>query len=358
MRSLLAAALAATALSAACLLSPPPPARAGALSPARIQPDAAFRDAIVDRPAAAYRTRGGSWGGPIAASTGETVDVTVSDAYPVDPARQQAVADFMAQLYHGPELATVSISVAPIAEVQSICGEGTGGCYDPGRRAIVVPGDDLEDGVSRETILAHEYGHHVAEARDNSPWSAVDWGPKRWATAARVCSRETEGSAFPGDEGDHYQLNPGEAWAETYRLLNYAKQTWTNWANAPWNVDQTFYPDQPQLDAARADVLEPWAGEHPVTYRARWVRPKTGKAPLRGKPFVRTLATPLDGTLTVEVTRATPGTTVAVVDPATGRPLVPASPDGGTVDLCGVRSVGIVVRPRAYGSALVTVTLP
>src|SRR5438034_7045369 len=93
-------------------------------------------------------------------------------------------------------------------------GEGLAG-------AAVAPGVELPDGTSKETVLVHELGHNVAANRDNAPWSAVDWGTKRWATYMNVCARHDAGTAFPGDEADHYLLNPGEAFAETYRLLNF-----------------------------------------------------------------------------------------------------------------------------------------
>ena len=74
-------------------------------------------------------------------------------------------------------------------------------------------------GVSPDEVVRHEYGHHIALNRINSPWLAVSWGPKNWASASSVCRRAADGSAYPGDEGDNYRLNPGAAWAETYRLL-------------------------------------------------------------------------------------------------------------------------------------------
>jgi hypothetical protein len=48
-------------------------------------------------------------------------------------------------------------------------------------------------------------------------------GRKRWASAASVCSRVSRKQAYPGDEGTNYSLNPGEAWAEVYRLLDERK---------------------------------------------------------------------------------------------------------------------------------------
>src|SRR5262249_46532400 len=163
------------------------------------------------------------WGGPRTAATGESVTVFVSDSYPVDDALAQRWADFFAELVHGPELQQLTAYVAPPAEVQETCGSRYApGCYGGGRIGLIgEPADGAS--VTPEEVARHEYGHHLAFNRGNPPWQAVDWGPKRWSSLAGICARVTAGTAFPGDEGDHYKENPGEAFAETYRALNDAK---------------------------------------------------------------------------------------------------------------------------------------
>ena len=73
--------------------------------------------------------------------------------------------------------------------------------------------------MTPQEVVRHEYGHHVAANRLNPPWSAADWGPKTWATDQGICALAAAGTAFPGNESDHYELNPGEAWAESYRIF-------------------------------------------------------------------------------------------------------------------------------------------
>ena len=52
------------------------------------------------------------------------------------------------------------------------------------RRARHRPGlDDL----GRSVVVAHEYGHHFAANNNNSPWEAVDYGTKRWASYMGIC---------------------------------------------------------------------------------------------------------------------------------------------------------------------------
>ena len=195
------------------------------------------------------------WGGPVVTSTGETVTIYVSDRFDQDESIRLSWANFFAWLYHGSELSRITIYQAPLDEVEEICGPEAAGCYSPSRGILVFPGDV---GTGPESdIGAHEYGHHIAANRQNDPWPAVDWGPKRWASAVGVCARVAAGTAFPGDEGDHYTLNSGEAFAEAYRLLNI--QRGGTWANFPLIVDSSFAPTPDSLAAALNDVQQPWS---------------------------------------------------------------------------------------------------
>jgi len=297
-----------------------------------------------------------SWGGPTTAADGESVTVYVSDGYPVDPTVQRAAADFLTQLYHGSELSSVTVYLAPLPEVQSVCGRGTGGCYKRGQ--IVSTGDPLSDGTSAVNVLAHEYGHYVADNRNNAPWDAVLWGPKSWATAAHVCTREAAGTAFPGDEGANYRLNPGEAWAETFRMLNYEKQTWPDWIMTDWKVvDQSFYPDAAELSAARDDVLQPWQRPSMVPWngRLRTVRPKGHAA--RIPPVKQIISTPLDGDVALIVPRAPTGMRLTA-STLGGRVL------GGTfnrilpVRVCGQRRIVLTVSSKTPGPFQVSYSAP
>jgi hypothetical protein len=321
----------------------------------RLTAIASIRDGTLRPGRALEMLKRSSWGGPVTAADGETVTVFVSDAYPVDPSLQQTAADFLTQLYHGSELSSVTVYLAPLSEVESVCRGDAVGCYGGGR--IVATGDTLPDGTSPANVLAHEYGHHVAVNRDNSPWPAGTWGPKRWATAAQVCRRQASGTAFPGDEGEHYRLNPGEAWAETFRLLNYEKQAWPAWVLQPWNVvDQSFFPDTAELDAARADVLQPWRRGRAVSWTGRLRRVgKGGKS--RMQRARRVVSTPLDGDLALIVPHAPPGMTLTV-STLGGRVL------GGTnvrilpIRVCGQRRLVLTVRSRTPGRFEVSYSAP
>ncbi len=235
-------------------------------------------------------TRTSGWrGGRLTAATGESVTVQVSDAYPPEQVSPQSWADFFAALPHGRELSSVVVQVAPAAEVAELCGADAQGCYGGGELVLL---GEATPWSTPEEVARHEYGHHIAANRSNPPWTAAAWGPKRWATAARVCSRAAASTAYPGDEGEHYRLNPGEAFAESYRVLAEQK------AGAPlatWGlVDGSFYPDAAALQAVEQDVATPWAA--PTTTR---VQSRFGAA----GPRTRILAVPapLDGQLTAEL---------------------------------------------------------
>ena len=227
-------------------------------------------------------------GGRYTAASGESVRVFVSPAYGADSDVGQHWADFFASLVHGSELGLLTAYIAPLDEVQEMCGGGEVlGCYW-GQKLVAV--GDAVDGLDARSIATHEYGHHVAWNRVNAPWVAEDRGTKRWASAMNICARVQTGTAFPGDEGSAYTLNPGEAFAESYRVLNETQ------AGLPFTwpiVDPSFRPDANALQALREDVVHPWTAPTTKTVRARFARGR--------HTWTLKLATPLDGELSVRL---------------------------------------------------------
>ncbi|HEU0245518.1 MAG TPA: hypothetical protein VFR38_00350 [Gaiellaceae bacterium] len=247
--------------------------------------DTTLRAERLARAAIAWR------GGPITASTGETVNVLVSDALPVDTSTPEGWAEFLVGLTHGPEISLLTTHIAPLDEVQELCGSRALGCY--ARNQMISLGETIPSGTTAEEVVRHEYGHHVAMHRLNSPWTAIDWGPKHWASAADVCARVTRKEAFPGDQGSNYARNPGEAWAEVYRLMDERK---AGIVTANWPIiTPDFYPADTALLAAERDVLQPWrSGKTTVFTRV------FGKA--TKKVWWIPLSTPLDGDLRISAT--------------------------------------------------------
>jgi hypothetical protein len=180
-------------------------------------------DALISRPKtqALALAPTGYWGGVYRASTGENVTVYASNAYPMDPAIGQRWADFLASLVHGPELSSVNVMLSTPDEIARICGQDALACYSDRGSQLFAPGEDPSSSLSAEAVITHEYGHHVAANRNNAPWDAIDWGPKRWDSSMQVCVAAKQGRLSPGAEDPvRYETNPGEGWAETYRLLN------------------------------------------------------------------------------------------------------------------------------------------
>jgi hypothetical protein len=293
-------------------------------------------------------------GGPVTATDGEAVTVYVQDSIlSADPSAGQRWADFLAGLLHGPELARVTLLVATLDRVQQVCGVGALGCYNERSGTIVAINQDAR-GISATAVVSHEYGHHVANSRDNSPWPAVDWGTKRWASYLGVCAKAQKGELAPGDEGDRYELNPGEAFAEDYRVLNERR---AGLPETPWRVVAPgLYPDQPALDALALDIATPWPGNTTASYKSSF----GPRAIARGFRFV----TPYDGNFTATLTGPpTARLSMRLVDVATGA-VIPARAASARVQtanasICGQRLIQVQVKRLAgFGPSTLTVSKP
>jgi hypothetical protein len=212
---------------------------------------------------------------------GEPVKVAVSPTFPDTPENQasvQSYVNFLAGRLHGSEIERLTSFLAPLREIQQICGPSAVGCYEPRRQALYVPAQNTPRGeYSKEFVATHEYGHHVALNRDNYPWRAIDFGPKRWSSLHRVCERVATRKLWPGDQGRHYFDDPGEGWAQAYGLYHYPRTI--------WKYNRLMRPVGPTNRAIRSDVLAPWSGA------STWVV----RGNLRGGSATRSFATPLDG---------------------------------------------------------------
>ena len=208
----------------------------------------------------------------------------------------------------------------------------------PEAKSIVALGQDY-NGIAATSIVTHEYGHHVANSQVNDPWPAVDWGTKRWSSYVNVCSREQGGQLFPGDEGSNYQLNPGEDFAETYRVLNERR---LGVPELPWVVvDPSLYPDQGALDALALDLTSPWTANHTVAIASRFAGGATGRGfriqtSLDGN-FIASLRAPANSRFTLRVVNLANGSQLAYSGTAGAQKSV-------SFQVCGQRSLQIQVK--------------
>ena len=313
----------------------------------------AVNDSTISRStASALLAPGTFWGGTYTASTGEQVTVYFSNRYPQDPSAGQRWANFLASLIHGSELSSLTTYLAPPDEVQRSCGSGALACYSDKQNLLVAPGTDPAVDLSAEAVVTHEYGHHVAAHRSNDPWPAIAFGPKRWASYEQVCSRARAKKLFPGaEQSPLYELNPGEGWAETYRVLNERKAGLTE---PPWDiVDQSLYPDATVLAAAEQDVTSPWQSGTTIA--------RTGSVTRAKRVRNYSVSTPLDGTLAV--TLKTPARARLSLDVFRGSTRIGHAPGRGTLsinsEVCGARTLRVrVARLSGAGAFQLTVSKP
>jgi hypothetical protein len=349
----LCAAAAATALVAAAAAESKPSRRLESPSLAEIaRAQVPISDALVSPRVLGLLAPGTYWGGAYRTPSGESVTVYASNAYPVDPVLGQRWADFLASLLHGSELSTIHVFLAPESQVSRVCGSDAVACYSSAESALLAPGEDPSGGLSAEAVITHEYGHHVAANRSNAPWAAIAYGPKRWASAIQVCARTRRGELAPGaEDAVRYEVNPGEGWAETYRVLNERR---SGIPESPWRVvSDVLYPDTAALAAAEQDVASPWVQPAESS--------RTGRLTRTTRTRTYTIPTQLDGTLKVTL-RPSAGTRVALDVFASSTRLVHAVGAGAfsrSTTICGQRSLRVRVSAvRGSGTFRLAVATP
>jgi hypothetical protein len=288
LRSARWAALALLAVACMFFIAPaaaPAHSRGAALSeastldlPAR---EGAFRDSIVGGGRRLARTFGSDesvQSFPVIG--GESVEISSTHYSQAD---MQSVANVLGGLLHGAEMNTLSVYLATPEELAGTCGPGALACYAPAIGMMIISGvDGSSYGVPRDYTIAHEYGHHIANNRLNTPWRALDNGAKRWATYEGVCQGVRRHQLHPGDEDEHYWDNPGEGFAEATARLNFPG------VQVPWGYNSLLRPNQTALAKLASDIVSPWTGPTSLTWHGSlW--------PQRPNPAQRRFSTPLDG---------------------------------------------------------------
>ncbi len=253
------------------------------------------RDTVIDTPSvgsARISAAAESSRYPIDDGSGETVAISITPACQASctAAASQQIADFLGTLLHGDEMELLTVQLDTPGQIEFDCGYGAQACYYGEENKIVLSGDatPAAEGASREFVLAHEYGHHLARHRESPPPfpAALDWGTARWSSYENVCRGSRAGALFPGNEGLHYFRDPGEAFAESYAHLRFPE------SEVPWRWVRSLRPDAGAFQAIREDVVDPWPGRSAFKLRGRVPARQDGAA-------VRTFRTPLDGTVSL-----------------------------------------------------------
>jgi len=344
-----AAAAALAALAASLLIAAP----AGAASRKALQsaafavptPTAPIRDLVIIRPSRAEARAAATASAvryPVNDGAGRTVAIT-SDCLPLtcNSADPPTIANFLGTLPHGDEMNLLTVNLVPAIEISAQCGSVEAqACYYPGENRMGINGDDTpaSDGASRAYVIAHEYGHHLANHRNNSPFDdpAIDWGPKNWASFAGVCQGVRAGRYFPGDEGDHYYDNPGEAFAESFAHNAFPTQP------VPWEWPDFPDPSIGAYPAIQRDALQPWNGDS--------VDKRRGHFPKRRRPrkILKKFGTPLDGDLKLSLSGPDRADLALKLLDSTGHVLARSdgvgSQESVSYQICGERGVTAVVR--------------
>ena len=222
--------------------------------------------------------------------SGASIAVSVSSAcqQECNAADPQGIANTIATFIHGAEVNLLTVQLETPFELGFDCGFEAQSCYFGGENRIVLSGDATaaSDSASRDFVLAHEYGHHVAQHRAMpAPFPrAIDWGTERWSSVEHVCQGHRAGTFFPGDEGDHYYEDPGEAFAESFAFNQYPEES------VKWAWDPRLRPTPQSLRALRKDTMRPWYGRHRIKVSGRV--PRSGVA-------VQEFRTPFDGRVSV-----------------------------------------------------------
>lgn len=306
----------------------------------------AFAPGLAAALVAAGPASAAPWGGPQQTSTGESVTILVSDGYPVDPALPARWAEWIAtKLPHaGGDLTDLRFLLLTPVEVATACVAPVDGCYLEAERTVVAPAEDYRDGTSVATVLAHEFAHHLSGRRANPPWRAFDYGPKRWATAARICSRVRAGTAFVGDHGGSDGLDAAEAWAETYARAVWGSSTWEGgwWPRWPWYLNASLAPTPRTLALTKLDAVEPWRRSETVL-----------RGTLAPRRAARLAVAPLDGILRA---RLVAGPRDALVTIQAGGRRVAGPGRGVAFTVCGHKDVSIRVTSARGGPFTVGVS--
>ena len=168
-------------------------------------PTAPVRDRVLPGPTGTIaRASAGAQRYPVNDGKGRTVAITsrpFCNPATCNSAEPQLIADFLGTLIHGDEISLLTVQLLTDGEIRGRCGLGAGACYFSGADTMLINGNDRTgpDGASRDFVIAHEYGHHVAEHRRNPPFQpTIFWGTKRWATYERVCQGTRAGPLLPG----------------------------------------------------------------------------------------------------------------------------------------------------------------
>ncbi len=225
---------------------------------------------------------------PYSTGDGHKVWLRVSTRYAADVDADRTLVRFLTSLQHGEELTGLRVMVLTVNEIAAKCGPAAAACYFPDTGLMVIVGEDYFGGLPTDYVIAHEYGHRIAQYQRNPPFrgSAFWHGPKRWASYERVCSKIRRGQ-LSVDQFAYWDF-PGENFAESYARMHFRKGN----ERIEWQYAPELEPDALTYARIRADVKRPWDVER-IRDRIGHLRP--------GRSVAYWLKTPLDGKMILDL---------------------------------------------------------
>lgn len=130
---------------------------------------------------------------------------------------------------HGNEISNVRIIIVPEPQVQAFCGGAeAAACYDRTSATIVVPA-----GKSRllETVLLHEYGHHLDTFWRVPGVQELNGTPAWWAARGMASLLSDRRVAFDYSLGWTHSV--GEVFAEDYAYIHVHTRYGITWLTPP-----------------------------------------------------------------------------------------------------------------------------
>jgi len=130
---------------------------------------------------------------------------------------------------HGNEISAVRIIIVPEPQVQAFCGGAdAAACYDRNAATIVVP---LGKSKLLETVLLHEYGHHLDTYWGVSGVQELNGTATWWAARGMAPFLADHRVAFDYSLGwDH---SVGEVFAEDYAYIHVHARYGITWLHPP-----------------------------------------------------------------------------------------------------------------------------
>jgi predicted metalloprotease len=190
--------------------------------PAGAAASTGFHDRVFSGPVArASKLRASAASKSFRTPDGIAVEVAVSATVANPDVVAQQIVTFLGTRVHGLELGKLRVFIGIPAEISDACGGGSEvlACYSAGEHRMYIPDRDpsggAASGFTRDYAITHEYGHHIANYRSNSPFPALNFGAKYWSSYELVCAGTDAGRYFPGNQGEHYLDDPGEGFADS-----------------------------------------------------------------------------------------------------------------------------------------------